>query len=253
MRDPARDVGPGRAALVEQLLRDILETQHIAVALRHRLCRKRRRLRVAPRQLHDRLMLFAGQQPREFRRDICERLAGQFPGALPDQMLGGSVGEQDAVFGIDRDDCRRDAGQHRLDEAAARFELFVDADECPRLPLELFGHPVECARQHRDFVIARRRRHAHRQIAARRGPRRPDQSTERAHDAVGDDDRGDHREREKQQRPEIKCAVELKLQLLRSFEQIIVIRQHGSGARGLLESGHIGIARSIDIGAFGSG
>ena len=37
------------------------------------------------------------------------------------------------MFGIDRDDCRRDAGQHRLDEAAARFELLVDADKRARI------------------------------------------------------------------------------------------------------------------------
>src|SRR3546814_3883707 len=53
VRDAPGDVGPGRAPLVEQLLSDILETQDVAVALRHRLGRERRGLGILPRQLHD--------------------------------------------------------------------------------------------------------------------------------------------------------------------------------------------------------
>ncbi len=70
MRDAPRHVGPGRAALIEQLLRDVLETQDKAVALRHRLRREGRGLGILARKLNDRLALVADQQARQFGRDI---------------------------------------------------------------------------------------------------------------------------------------------------------------------------------------
>src|SRR3546814_6453222 len=65
--------------------------------------------------------------------------------------------------------------------------------------------------------------------------RRADQRPERPDNAIGDDDRGDHRKRKQQERTQIECAVELKLELPRPIKQIIIVGKHRSRADRLLE------------------
>ncbi len=189
MRDTPRDVGPGGAPLVEQLLGDILETQREAIALRHRFGRERRGLGILARQLHDRLALVAGQQPRQFGRDIVQWSPGEAIRRLTDQAFRRGIGEQDAAVGVDRHDRRGYAAEHRLDKAAPCLELLVGVDRGAGLPFQLLGHPVEGAGQHRNLVVAGRRGNPDRKIAARCRSRGADQRSQWTNDPVGDDDR----------------------------------------------------------------
>src|SRR3546814_7397869 len=70
VRDAPRDVRPGGAALIEQLLGDILETEHKTVALRDRLGGEGRGFGVLAHELDDRLMLLAFAKMDKLRRDL---------------------------------------------------------------------------------------------------------------------------------------------------------------------------------------
>ena len=147
MRDAPGDVGPGGAALVGQLVGDVVEGQH------------RRRpgsARASPRAC-------AGPLPAATRTSASRcspRMNSSSSGetsaswrafelvlALLQQRLGRAVDQQDAARRIERDDAGGDARQHRLDEGAAGVELGVGGDQRAGLLLEPPGHPVEGACQ----------------------------------------------------------------------------------------------------------
>ena len=75
---------------------------------------------------------------------------------------------------VEADHAGRDAGEHRLGEAAALVELAVGADQLAALAAELRGHAVERARQVVDLVVVgvdRHRRGRDRRRAPGRRPR----------------------------------------------------------------------------------
>ncbi len=146
VRNAPRDIGPGGAALIEQLLGNILKAQDKAVALRYCFRGQRRGFGVCARELDDRLALVPNQQLRKFGRDVRQGATGQAISRLADQPLGGGVGELDAVVGVHRNHCRRHAAEHRFNKAAPSLELFVDANQRAGLPFQLFGHSIERAR-----------------------------------------------------------------------------------------------------------
>src|SRR3546814_9826234 len=122
------------------------------------------------------------------------RIDTLFPYTTLFRSFGGGIGEEDAMIRADRDDGGGDAAEHRLDEAAACLQLLIGIDECARLTLQLFGHAVEGARQHGDFIVTFRGFDAHRKITARGGPRRAEQRAKRTYDPVGAGVRSTNRE-----------------------------------------------------------
>src|SRR3546814_19433408 len=122
VRDAPRDVGPGGAALVEQLLGDILETEHETVALRDRLGGEGRGFGIRTRELDDCLMLFALQQMGQFGRNLGERLSGEIFARGADQPLGRGVDQQDAVVRI-RSEERR-AGNECVSTCRSRWSPY---------------------------------------------------------------------------------------------------------------------------------
>ena len=125
MRDAPRDVGPGGAALVGQLVGDVVEGQHRAVLVAHALDRERALAAVGG----DRCTFASDCSPRMNSSSSGETDARPLPFelflALLEQRLGRAVDEQDAMRAVDRDDAGGDARQHRLDEGAAGVELRV--------------------------------------------------------------------------------------------------------------------------------
>src|SRR3546814_20772662 len=115
VRDAPRDVRPGGAALIEQLLGDILETEHKTVALRDRLGGEGRGFGVLARELDDRLMLLAFEKMDEFRRALGERLAGESLSRGADQPFGGGIGGEDAMLRADREGRTERGGGKRGD------------------------------------------------------------------------------------------------------------------------------------------
>ena len=58
-------------------------------------------------------------------------------------------------LGVERDDARGDARQHRLDEGAAGVELLVGGHQRAGLFLQPPGHSVEGRAERGDLVVGR--------------------------------------------------------------------------------------------------
>ncbi len=94
---------------------------------------------------------------RHLRHGLGQRLADLLVEIGAEQHRGRAVGQVDAAGVIEPDDAGRDAGQHRLGEAAALVELAVGLDQLAALGLELMRHAVEGARQRAELLVAMRR------------------------------------------------------------------------------------------------
>ena len=193
MRDAPGDVRPGGAALVGQLVGDVVEGQHRPVLVAHALDRERALAAVGGDQ-HIGLRLLAAHELVELGRDRRQAPCLRSALALLEQGLGRAVEQQDAVLRIDRDDAGGDARQHRLDEGAAGVELGVGGAQRVGLLLEPPGHPVERGRQRLHLVLGLGDRHARREIAGLDPPGGVDQLADRPDQAVGEPQRGQDRQ-----------------------------------------------------------
>ena len=153
--DAAGDVGPGGAALVEQLLGDVVEGEDVAALDPHPLHRQRARL-AAGGELDDVLALVAVEMGVELGRELGELAADRLVLVGLEQGLGRAVDQPHVALLVDRDDAGGDPGQHRLDEGAAAVELGVGRDQGAGLLLEPAGHPVEGVAQDADLVACTR-------------------------------------------------------------------------------------------------
>ena len=72
-----------------------------------------------------------------FRRELGEILADRPIEIDPEQRRGGAVRQIDAAAAIEPDDPGRNAGQHRLGEAAPLVEFAVGLDQLALLALDL--------------------------------------------------------------------------------------------------------------------
>ena len=71
----------------------------------------------------------AGEQARDLGDHRDQRAADQLLGRAADQVGGRAVGQRDPALPVEADHAGRDAGDHRLGEAAALVELVVGADQ----------------------------------------------------------------------------------------------------------------------------
>ena len=233
MRDAPRDVGPGGAALVAQLVGDVVERQHAAVLIAHAPYRQRALAGPDPHQ-HVGLALIARHEFVEVGRQAGERGALDLFLALLQQRLGRAVDEQDAIARVERDDPGGDARQHRLDEGSAGVELAVGRHQRAGLFLQAPGHAVERGRQRRDFIVGRRHRDARRKIPFFDPARGGDELADRAHQTVGDLERDEDRQADDDQRARQQSAIELQLIGARPRKQGAIVAEDFVGAADLL-------------------
>ena len=124
MRDPAGNVGPGGPPLVAKLVGDVVESQHVPVAVAHSLHRQRP-LSFGGMDQHIGFSGFAGHEFAKLGRNF-EQLASLDPVFAPGQQrVGGAVGKQDAAIDIERNNAGGHARQHGFHEGAPRIELLV--------------------------------------------------------------------------------------------------------------------------------
>ena len=204
MRDPPRHVRPGGAALIEQLLRDVVERQHLTLFVARYLHRQRLGLAVR-RDLDDRLACIAIEQRIELRRKRGKRLAHRVAAGNVQHGRCRAVDELNAPIAADRDHAGRHAGHHRLDQRPAAVQR-------GRLRLQPLGHHVKRAAQRTDFVPSAGFRHAHRQITLGNLSRRADQLVDRPDQTIGDRKRDPHRQPDDENRDRKQHCVEFQLQ-----------------------------------------
>ena len=248
MRDSARDIRPGGAALIAELVGDVVEGEDAAVLIADPLDRKRARAALG-RDQHVRFRLLAAHEFVELGRDARQLPPlDRFVGAL-DELVGRAVDEQDLVGAVERDNPGGDTRQHRLDEGAAGLQLGVGGLERAGLLLEPPGHAVERARQHLNFILGLADLHPGREIAGLDPAGGANQLTHRPHQPVGQLECRRDRQRDDDQRPEQQGGVEAQLIGARFGEQALIIREHAIGANDLRSELRVEYPRRVKIGA----
>src|SRR5437763_2973030 len=158
MRDTPRDIRPGSAALIGQLVSNIVEGEYRPIAVANTLdgeCA----LTAVDWYQHIRFGLITAHEFIEFGRNRSEAPALQLLLTMLEQRLGRAVEQADAKPAIDRNYTRGNARQHSLNEGAASIELRIRAAQRVGLFLEPPGHPVERGRQRLYLVFSLRDRH----------------------------------------------------------------------------------------------
>ena len=248
VRDALGDVGPGGAALVAQLVGDVVEGQHPAVGGLHALDRERALPALgAHRDRRRRATRRRGIRPARATTSSRSR-PSRLSLAVVEQRLGRAIDQQDAALGVERDDPRRDRRQHRLDERAARVELVVGGDQRPGLFLQPPGHAVEGGGEHGDLVGRLVDRDARRKVALLDPSRGIDQLVDRAQQAVGQLERGEDRQRDDDQRAGQQGEVEAQLVEPAARQQVAIVGQDVIAAADLLAEPRIEHARGVDEG-----
>ena len=247
MRDAARDVRPRRAALIEQLLRDIVEGQDRPRIGPRDPDGKRPRL-AAAHDLNDRLTLATRHQIGEFGRDKGQRLPDDAVDARADQFGRRIVGDPDRAVFARGDHARRHAGHHRLDERTAAVELIVCGDQRAILLLQPPGHSVERIGQRADLIQGAGIGYARRQITVRDTSRRTYKLAQRTNETVGNGQRDPHRKSHNQQRNAQQCGVEPQLQCPRTRLHVPVVCNEFLAALPLLDHPGVKNARHVEIG-----
>ena len=227
MRDAACDIGPGCAALVAQLLGDVVEGQYVSAVVGGDLDRERAALGTA-RDLDHGFALPAVDEGAELMRNIVESASDERASRRREQRRRGLVGQPDIARPVDRDNSRADARQHCLDEGTPPFDLIVGGDQIVRLPLQRIGHPVERGRQRADLVARMRPGDTRRQIPAGYPPRGIDEPSDRLDQPIGHAQRDPHRRRHDEQRDNQQRGVEPQLERTRAGRQLAVIAKHGA-------------------------
>src|ERR1700681_4926968 len=91
--------------------------------------------------------LLAGErlfdQWRDFRNLVAERDADEIHLRAVEQLLGRAIDDRNAALGIETDDARSHAREHRLGKTAALIDLVARADDVFVLRAKLVGHLVE--------------------------------------------------------------------------------------------------------------
>ena len=127
VRNPTRNIGPGSAALIEQLPRDILECDHMPAGCGRDTHRQRQQVGTL-RHGDDAAFHPLVEQRGDLRRDRGKGLAPPFLGRILEQQEPGrGVHELDRAALVDRDDACTHRLEHRLDKGAP----FVDLAVCP--------------------------------------------------------------------------------------------------------------------------
>ncbi len=125
---------------------------------------------------------------------------------MPEDPRRRAVGEGHAPRLVEADHPRGDRGQHRIEQPPAALDPAVGVHQRLALRLQLPGHLVEDAPQHRDLVVALLLDHLHVEVAAADPLRRPREPPHRPRQPLGEPqaqpDRGkdqDHRKAEIEQ------------------------------------------------------
>ena len=216
VREPPRHFAPCGIALRLQERRDVVEHDRVAVravGIAGQLrARADQHAPAAFRAQHDLLAPLAVAVLQARARDADE---------LPEQRLGfgelddglayvsfevyaenrarSMVGRPDPEVGLEGDDARRQARKDHLELAALALDLLLTLPRVLARAREPLRHVVERVHEKADLV-ARRRRHARRKVAARHGARALHQQLDRRNEAAREIERPiDGREQRDQQ------------------------------------------------------
>ena len=152
MRNTARDIRPGCLALVQQLAGNVLEGNHMTIALAHQLDGERHQLPAA-RVAHDPAIKAGLHHGRDLRRHFVEGCGMMCPlPAFKKGRLCWRIHQQHTALTIDGNDARADRFQDCLDKASALLEFAIGRYESVGLFLDLRRHAIERPVEQADFV-----------------------------------------------------------------------------------------------------
>ena len=246
MRDAARDIGPGGAALVGQLLGDVVEGQDVARGVARQLDRQRAQIAMGA-HLDDARILVRRDEVSKFGRNIRQPPANRIIPLLHQDRRRRTVEQQHNALQIDGEHAGGHARKDRLDEGAAFVELAVGGDERAGLGLEPLGHAVEGGRQRADFVAAERTGDARGQVARGDAPRRRHQLVHRPHHPVGHGQSDIDRDPDQEQRSHEQRDVEAQLQRARLGGEQIIVGDHLLRPLDIGKGGRAGVASGVEI------
>ena len=184
MGDPAGDVGPGGAALVRQLLGDIIKGEDVARRVGGQLHGQGSHVAMGA-HLHDTGVLTRLHEIRQFGRNIRQPPADRIILLSHQNGRCRTVEQQDYALQVDRQDACTNARKDGFDEGAAFVQLTIGRHQGTGLRFEALRHPVEGRRERSDFIAAQRTGDAGRQITCGNAPRSRHQLIDRAHHPVG--------------------------------------------------------------------
>ncbi len=204
MGDAPRDVLPGGVALGGDQAGDVVEGQHQplgAVAGAHAQAERL----AAPHHVHVLLHLAVevgggGGDVFQFRRDLFQPATEGLGGGDVQQFGGLAIDGRDLALRVQADNPGADAQQDGLHEVALGLGVGVRGAQGLLLGLQVAGHAVEGARQHRDLLGIAAGVHPGRQVAAGHPPGRLHQARHRPGDAPRRQHAQPHRPHQHQQR-----------------------------------------------------
>ena len=257
MGDPPCDVGPGRAALRDHQLSDVIERDYVAVLGFGRLLGRNphRQIALAPATVHRDLALDRPlgararlvEQRRQLRHDRRKRTAENVRLGSRDELLGRPIDDTDAPLGIDPDHAGARPGQHRFGETAAAVDDVVRAHEVVALGPQLLCHIVEGFAELRQIPLAAADRHLHVQVSGRDLICRADQPADWRHQLVGEIEPDPYRGQQHDQRDDRVHQGEGDLHAQPAGLETGVFRHALLGRLQLLDHARIDRARDIEI------
>ena len=258
MGDPTRDVRPGRLAFRLNERRYIIECHHVpdhlAVAYfcsdpnDQRACARRSdqphlRLASSLRMLHRSL-----NQVGHFGNNRGEGRTARRVEVQAQQLGRRAVRQVDGRIGVQPYDACRYAAQHCFREPSSLVEVAIRQQQARLLALQLAGHAIEGAAEHREFADRRHRLHTHGHIPVPHPLRSRDQAADRSRDMCSKRESHPHSGQQEQQGNDDKDHNESDKNPLPALFQPPVLGDSHFRALNLLEDGGIKEASDHEVG-----
>ncbi len=162
------------------------------------------------------------------------------------EHFGGRIDDGDEAVRIDADHARRDAGEHRLREAAAAVDEVARGRQAVVLPAQFRRHLVEGLAEMGEVPLPSADRHLDVEIAGRDLVGRVDEAADRRHETIGEveaePDRGEKDDQRDQREHRREGDLDPDLLLL----ERLVDRDARLGDRRELDSARIDLAGDVE-------
>jgi hypothetical protein len=174
MRNPASNIGPGRCPLRRHKLGNVVKRNDITVLRVGRSFRCHPdidRPLAATSDERDRSLNAQNAFPRlldkscNFRNGLDDRMADCHRFALADQTLCRTIENIDTSLGIEADDTRAYAREHRLGKSPPFVDLVARAHDIVALRSQFLRHGIETVAEAPEIAFRAPHRHLHEKIA----------------------------------------------------------------------------------------